>query len=101
YCHLCVLLSFPTRRSSDLGIEGTLLLPIASQAALEPSKTAQIAQILSARADSASQEALGALLEQWSLSDTERALAWAEAKSASRSEEHTSELQSREKIVCR
>lgn len=65
------------------GIEGTLLLPIASQAALEPSKTAQIAQILSARADSASQEALGALLEQWSLSDTERALAWAEAKSAS------------------
>src|SRR5690606_42146294 len=89
--------SFPTRRSSDLHLEGL--------AAARPALEASISRVA---------ERFGM---EWSLHDTARRkrvaifvskydhclmeLLWRTQRGQLRSEEHTSELQSRENLVCR
>src|SRR5690606_41950647 len=77
--HPRVLHSFPTRRSSDLGQTGRLV-----QACTSVTSPISPAQIISAA---------------WRVPSLE--YPWLPIWVATRSEEHTSELQSRENLVCR
>src|SRR5690606_42028664 len=88
--------SFPTRRSSDLmlSLEGDNMIPQEFAGALE---------ILRSSAHRMPKEQVQAVLRQ-ELGDYEAkfgSLDLTPMAAASRSEEHTSELQSRENLVCR
>src|SRR5690606_41172177 len=100
YTHICLLHSFPTRRSSDLEVpaEGNL----AKQLALRlHGKLPLIYGTGGWR---------GAVAYRWKcqINENAKAPAWCNTfpelnhnETVGRSEEHTSELQSRENLVCR
>src|SRR5690606_41696572 len=94
YCAQRDLHSFPTRRSSDLlggnPVEAAMKLLVFGQ-------TGQVARELQRLAPGA--EYLGR--DRADLSDPTACAAAIHAFQPARSEEHTSELQSREKLVCR
>src|SRR5690606_40072293 len=95
YCHagLCYLYSFPTRRSSDLGAAG------------QHHVVAVLVQLDDLRLDLAADVGLqiadATHLDQRSREEPTQADVEDQAALDDRSEEHTSELQSRENLVCR
>src|SRR5690606_39373829 len=91
--HHLYLHSFPTRRSSDLSniLFGNLQKITSEQLGLPP--------VLMAAANS-SGGVMGKMIDAQSIVVASTATNWY-GHEGSRSEEHTSELQSREKLVCR
>src|SRR5690606_41973694 len=90
--------SFPTRRSSDLVVTAKARANI--RHVLKHRRRAE-AQSLGKRLLDKALVSLGSNLEQINDNQKARLLAETGADSFERSEEHTSELQSRENLVCR
>src|SRR5690606_39466582 len=97
FCDHPALLSFPTRRSSDLlvavGLIGTTVVPynLFLHAAAVRERWSGPEHLPVARLDLTVSIALGAVVS----------MAVVATAASLRSEEHTSELQSRENLVCR
>src|SRR5690606_41331499 len=93
-----VLHSFPTRRSSDLDVDNVVVMSMRVKATDELSRALDNVAVLAT-----------SILPTWNgstwVDQATRNPAWAYvdilAGNAARSEEHTSELQSRENLVCR
>src|SRR5690606_42033047 len=90
YPHLLVLPSFPTRRSSDLA-EGRELAPGLLRLAIEPGLRGLVVR----------EELRQVLVELHVVRDDRGHRRRHRLGQVARSEEHTSELQSRENLVCR
>src|SRR5690606_41422482 len=97
WCFQSDLLSFPTGRSSDL-----VELELGAQALGGGAFGAEIALGVHALVADEAEDGLGAIARGVQRAVTEGADAELDAEPAAiRSEEHTSELQSRENLVCR
>src|SRR5690606_40216978 len=91
YCSHRALHSFPTRRSSDLANQ-----KIVAGTPNNERRSAGFRSIKDVVARAAGEEDIGRPIRGY-----RQAAAWIEVIQCNRSEEHTSELQSRENLVCR